>query len=69
MKKQSILGMVLVLLLAGCAPSFDEEQEVVQDRKTKRRKQLFRNIKFQMSIIKRFYHLNHQRPAGLSFLT
>ncbi len=35
MKKQSILGMVLVLLLAGCAPSFDEEQEVVQDSKDK----------------------------------
>ena len=36
MKKQSILGMVLVLLLAGCAPRFDEEQEVVQDSKDKK---------------------------------
>lgn len=36
MKKHSILGMVLVLLLAGCAPSFDEEQEVVQDSKDKK---------------------------------
>lgn len=33
MKKLSILGMVLVLLLVGCAPGFDEEQEVVQDSK------------------------------------
>ena len=36
MKKLSILGMVLVLLLAGCAPGFDEEQEVVQDSKDKK---------------------------------
>ena len=36
MKKLSILGMVLVLLLAGCAPGFDKEQEVVQDSKDKK---------------------------------
>lgn len=36
MKKGSILGMVLVLLLAGCAPSFDKEQEVVQGSKDKK---------------------------------
>ena len=36
MKKRSILGMVLVLLLAGCAPSFDQKQEVVQDSKDKK---------------------------------
>src|SRR3954471_17336630 len=36
MKKRSILGMVLVLLLAGCAPSFDTKQEVVQDSKNKK---------------------------------
>ncbi|AZV41110.1 hypothetical protein BAOM_0454 [Peribacillus asahii] len=36
MKKHSILGMVLVLLLAGCAPSFDKEQEVVQDSEDKK---------------------------------
>jgi protein involved in sex pheromone biosynthesis len=36
MKKHSILGMVLVLLLAGCAPSFDTKQEVVQDSKNKK---------------------------------
>lgn len=36
MKKRSILGMVLVLLLAGCAPSFDQKQEVVQGSKDKK---------------------------------
>lgn len=35
MKKCSIFGMVLVLLLAGCAPSFDQEQEVVKGSKDK----------------------------------
>ncbi|MGE6379485.1 CamS family sex pheromone protein [Peribacillus muralis] len=36
MRKHSILGMVLILLLAGCAPSFEEKQEVVQDSKDKK---------------------------------
>lgn len=36
MKKRSILVMVLVLILAGCAPSFDTKQEVVQDSKNKK---------------------------------
>ena len=40
MKKHSILGMVLVLLLAGCAPSFDKEQEVVQDSEDKKEIQI-----------------------------
>lgn len=35
MRKHSILGMLLILLLAGCAPGFDEEQEVVKDSKDK----------------------------------
>ncbi|MGM9955063.1 MAG: CamS family sex pheromone protein [Peribacillus sp.] len=35
MRKHSILGMLLILLLAGCAPSFDDEQEVVKDSKDK----------------------------------
>lgn len=35
MRKHSIWGLLLVLLLAGCAPSFDDEQEVVQDSKDK----------------------------------
>ncbi|MFF2289137.1 CamS family sex pheromone protein [Peribacillus butanolivorans] len=33
MRKHSILGMILILLLAGCAPSFEDKQEVVQDSK------------------------------------
>ncbi|WP_141992750.1 CamS family sex pheromone protein [Bacillus sp. B4EP4a] len=36
MRKHSILGMILILLLAGCAPSFEEKQEVVQDSKDKK---------------------------------
>ncbi|MFJ7366818.1 CamS family sex pheromone protein [Peribacillus frigoritolerans] len=36
MRKHSILGMVLILLLAGCAPSFEDKQEVVQDSKDKK---------------------------------
>ncbi|MDV7766057.1 CamS family sex pheromone protein [Peribacillus sp. CSMR9] len=36
MKKHSILGMILILLLAGCAPSFEDKQEVVQDSKDKK---------------------------------
>ncbi|MEF2097685.1 CamS family sex pheromone protein [Bacillus sp. CFBP9009] len=36
MRKHSILGMILILLLAGCAPSFDDKQEVVQDSKDKK---------------------------------
>lgn len=35
MKKLSILGLVLALLLAGCAPKFDK-QEVVQESKDKK---------------------------------
>jgi protein involved in sex pheromone biosynthesis len=33
MKKISLLGLVFTLLLAGCAPQFNEEQEVVDDTK------------------------------------
>jgi protein involved in sex pheromone biosynthesis len=33
MKKISLLGLVFALLLAGCAPQFNEEQEVVDDTK------------------------------------
>ncbi|MFS0761857.1 MULTISPECIES: CamS family sex pheromone protein [Peribacillus] len=36
MRKLSILGMILILLLAGCAPSFEDKQEVVQDSKDKK---------------------------------
>ncbi|MDM5356854.1 CamS family sex pheromone protein [Peribacillus sp. ACCC06369] len=36
MRKHSILGMILILLLAGCAPSFEDKQEVVQDSKDKK---------------------------------
>lgn len=36
MKKLSILGMVLVLLLAGCTPGFEKKQEVVQGTKDKK---------------------------------
>ena len=35
MRKYSILGMLLILLLAGCAPGFDDEEEVVKDSKDK----------------------------------
>ncbi|MFJ7748219.1 CamS family sex pheromone protein [Peribacillus sp. NPDC097295] len=35
MRKHSILGMLLILLLAGCAPGFDEEQQVVKNSKDK----------------------------------
>ncbi|MGG4267637.1 CamS family sex pheromone protein [Peribacillus simplex] len=36
MRKHSIFGMILILLLAGCAPSFKDKQEVVQDTKDKK---------------------------------
>lgn len=36
MRKHSVLGMVLILLLAGCAPSFEDKQEVVKDSKDKK---------------------------------
>ena len=45
MRKHSIWGLLLVLLLAGCAPSFDDEQEVVQDSKDKEEKTIIPKYK------------------------
>lgn len=67
MRKHSILGMILILLLAGCAPSFEDKQEVVQDSKDKKKRQLFRSIKFRKNIIKQSYRLNHQKHAVWSY--
>ncbi|WP_409304037.1 CamS family sex pheromone protein [Peribacillus sp. SCS-155] len=45
MKKISLVGLLFVLLLAGCAPKFEKQQEVVQDTEESKQKAIIPKYK------------------------
>ncbi|WP_409291253.1 CamS family sex pheromone protein [Peribacillus sp. SCS-37] len=45
MKKLSFVGLALLLLLTGCAPKFDKQEEVIQSSETKKEKAIIPKYK------------------------
>jgi len=65
MKKIIILSLSLILLLTGCAPNFNKQEEVVQDNKDTKEKAIIPNYKISDNYYQTFVPYIPSKSRGL----
>lgn len=65
MKKIIMLTLSLILLLTGCAPNFNKQEEVVQDKKDAKEKAIIPNYKISDSYYQTILPFKPSKTRGL----